>query len=295
MTGRQSELIELTLTYAFQGMDIDMFDMQKRAHRSGIEEAAKYIRAVGDCQWTGFNAIVDLVAAEEVFVNQVAQLHPTADLARGWEIQAAYVRVPSATDTAAFPECFDQTRNRIAQIADVLSPRGLKLGLEFVPGVDAIEGRAHEFIRTSEQVVALLDAVKNDDVGILLDTYQWVLGGGTVESALQLPVERIVGVRVGQLAGGVAPNEAKSTDRVIAEPEGPFDHVKLLKGLLDAGFTGGIAPTASIEQYTGSTREQIVTDAQEALDKMLIEAGLEIPPRPIELIAELPVEPIAPV
>ena len=43
INGRQSELIELALTYGFTGMDVDMHEMLRRAQRTNVEDAAKYL------------------------------------------------------------------------------------------------------------------------------------------------------------------------------------------------------------------------------------------------------------
>ena len=45
INGRQSELIELALTYGFTGMDVDMHEMLRRAQRTILEVAAKYLEA----------------------------------------------------------------------------------------------------------------------------------------------------------------------------------------------------------------------------------------------------------
>ncbi len=45
INGRQSELIELALTYGFTSMDIDMDEMLRRAQRTNKKDAAKYLEA----------------------------------------------------------------------------------------------------------------------------------------------------------------------------------------------------------------------------------------------------------
>ena len=45
ISGRQSELIELALTYGFRGMDVDMSELLKRSESRGIDWAARFIRS----------------------------------------------------------------------------------------------------------------------------------------------------------------------------------------------------------------------------------------------------------
>ena len=41
VTGRQSELIELALTYGFKGLDLDIRSVVKRARTSGADQASQ--------------------------------------------------------------------------------------------------------------------------------------------------------------------------------------------------------------------------------------------------------------
>ncbi|MEM0927575.1 MAG: hypothetical protein AAGJ83_16130, partial [Planctomycetota bacterium] len=45
INGRQSELIELALTYGFSSMDIDMYEMLRRSQRTSADDAAKFLKA----------------------------------------------------------------------------------------------------------------------------------------------------------------------------------------------------------------------------------------------------------
>ena len=66
INGRQSELIELALTYGFTGMDIDMQDMLRRSQRTDIQDASKYLEAA-KIKIGGFDLGIDLDADEESF------------------------------------------------------------------------------------------------------------------------------------------------------------------------------------------------------------------------------------
>ena len=97
ITGRQSELIELALTYGFRGMDIDMSEMRRRASRSTPVEAFKYLKAT-DLSIGSYRLDIDLDADEETFKTQLTGLHPVADLASQWKVKHGLILVPAATD-----------------------------------------------------------------------------------------------------------------------------------------------------------------------------------------------------
>ena len=61
INGRQSELIELALTYGFAGMDIDMQDMLRRSQRTDTKDASKYLEAA-KIKIGGFDVGIDLDA-----------------------------------------------------------------------------------------------------------------------------------------------------------------------------------------------------------------------------------------
>src|SRR5688500_15114769 len=113
ITGRQSELIELSLTYGFRGMDIDMSDMRRRAARSTPAEAFKYLKAT-DLSIGGFRVDIDLDADDDAFKAQLTALHPVADLASQWKVKHGLLMVPAATDRMPYHEYFDFIRNRLS-------------------------------------------------------------------------------------------------------------------------------------------------------------------------------------
>ena len=45
ITGRQSEIIELALTYGFRGVELDINDFVKRISHRGLDHATRFIRS----------------------------------------------------------------------------------------------------------------------------------------------------------------------------------------------------------------------------------------------------------
>lgn len=289
ITGRQSELIELALTYAFRGMDVDMIDMLKRSQRTSFEDASKYLRAA-EIKIGPFNCGVNLDADDETFANQLAQVHPLSDFAAQLEADIATVVLPSATDRLPFPEYFETVSQRVKQVAEVLANRQIRLGVTFLSGAERQENKQFPFVNDVESFLALVKNVAPDGIGCVVDTWNWQVGGGSYDQIAALPIEQIVAVRLGDLAPGATAADAKSSDRILPTTTGPMNHVALAKYLAGGGYEGSISPTASAAQYKGKTRETIVNNAQESIDAIFSEAGLPVPPRPMDLIASMPYE-----
>ena len=291
INGRQSELIELALTYGFRGMDVDMAEMFRRSQRSSVDDAAKYLRAAENLCIGGFNLEVDLDAEDDVFTSQVGALHPIADLAAEMEATRAYVAAPPATDRLAYPEYFDQQCKRLAQICEVLAPKNIRLGVALRAGKELAEGKQFEFVRNVEGFLALVRSIGNPAAGFYVDTWDWVIGDGAMDQLSELKADEIVAVRLGSVPGDVDQSQATTQDRTLPEKEGVVNHVNLVKHLATIGYEGPISPSASSAQYKGQTRESTVQKAQEAVDGISTDAGLPVSPLPMDLIEDLPYEP----
>lgn len=121
INGRQSELIELALTYGFRSMDVDLADMFRRSQRTSPDDAAKYLRAT-ELLIGGFDLGINLDADDDGFTSQLGALHPLADFAAQLEAKRAYALIPAATDSMSYPEFFEVQKTRLSQIAEVLMP-----------------------------------------------------------------------------------------------------------------------------------------------------------------------------
>lgn len=291
INGRQSELIELALTYGFRSMDVDMSEMLRRSQRSSIDEAAKYLRAAENLEIGGFPLDINMDAADGDFTSQLGAMHPVAELAAEMKATRAYVYAPTATNSAAYPEYFDKQSTRIGQIADVLSAKGIALGVGIRAGKELAEGKDFPFIQNVEGLLALVKGVGKENVGLLIDTWDWVIGDGTAAQLNELKPEQIVAVRLGSVAADIAKADATTADRILPEKEGEVNHVDFIKHLVEIGFEGPVSPTASSTQYKGQTRESTVQKSQEAIDGISKDAGLTVAPLPMEMIEEVVYEP----
>ena len=290
INGRQSELIELALTYGFTSMDIDMREMLRRSQRTNLQDAAKYLEAA-KIAIGGFDLGFDLDADEESFTSEVGGLHPLSELAKQLGATRCYVRVPAGTDRLPYHEYFEIQKTRIGQIAEVLADKGIKLGVGFSAGKELDVDKEFPFVRNVEGFVALVKAISGSNVGFLVDTWDWVVGDGAMDQLSELSAAEIVAVRLCTLAPDADPSKANSTDRILPEKEGPLNHVRLVSHLASIGYDGPVSPSASSTSYKGQTRESIVQRAQEAVDGISTDAGLTVAPLPKDLIEDIPYDP----
>ena len=69
-------------------MDVDMHEMLRRAQRTNVEDAAKYLEAA-KIEVGGFEVGIDLDSDDETFTSQLGGLHPIADMGKEFEQNAA--------------------------------------------------------------------------------------------------------------------------------------------------------------------------------------------------------------
>ena len=80
IAGRESELIELTLSYGFQGFDLDIIAFGKEVERSGIDRARRLIDSAR-LKFGSFLLPIDYDGDDESFQSELKRLAPLAALA----------------------------------------------------------------------------------------------------------------------------------------------------------------------------------------------------------------------
>jgi sugar phosphate isomerase/epimerase len=273
VSGRQSELIELAMTYGFRGLNIDLVDLVKRTKRSTFERAARYLHSA-KLKIGGFEVPLDLDSDDETFAKGLAGLAEAAELAAKVDAKFGMLMLPSATDRLPFHEFFDVLRKRVEQIAKVMGQYNVELALCFTAAVDKRQDKQFKFIQDVEGFLAFLKACPEPNVRMVLDTWEWHVGGGNLEQLAALDPSLIVSVRMADLPADVSTAQATSSDRLMPGQSGLIDSGAILKLLADRGYQGPITAFAHPKGLGGMTRDGIVAYAQDCLDKVLSEAGL---------------------
>lgn len=285
VSGRQSELIELAMTYGFKGLDIDISDLVKRTQRSSFELAAKYLSSA-QMIIGGFDIPVDLDADDAAFNKSIVSLHAMAEIAHKSGANSANLRVPAATNRLPYHEYFEVIRKRIDQIAEIFAKHNVRLGLYFSAAIESREGKQFSFVKDVEGFLALFKACSGTNVGVTIDSWNWTVGGGTIAQLSSIPVDRIVAVRLADAAEGLDFANASLTQRLMPSSHGVIDNVGIVGQLSKAGYTGPLSAWGHQSNLVGKTRDSIVSLAQDCLDGVLNTAGLPTYTRKPELVGE---------
>ncbi len=272
ISGRQSEIIELALTYGFRGIEIDMDDLVKRCQRSSFESASRFL-ASSKLEIAGFDAPIDLDSDDDRFATDLAKLHAVAEVAGRVQARVAEVVIPHGTNRLPYPEYYDVVRKRIDQIAEVFGKENVRLALNFHSIAPTVEEKRFKFVRDVEGFLAIVKACSSKNVGIVFDSWNWFVSGGDLAKLEQFGAQRVATVRLADCREGVAADAATSEDCVLPASTGVIDNTTILKKFVDAGLKLPVAARGSTLDAT-PTRDAFVGLAQDALDKVFEAAGL---------------------
>ena len=128
---------------------------------------------------------------------------------------------------------------RFRAIAQVLSQHGVRLALENVTPLHLSKRAPHEFIwRPSEMLEFAKECGPN--VGLMLDSWHWHHGEGTIADILKAGKERIVHVQAAD-APKVPAEDIRDNERLMPG-EGIIDFKAFFQALKKIGYTDGVSP-----------------------------------------------------
>ncbi len=284
ISGRQSEIIELALTYGFRGIEIDMDDLVKRCQRSSFENASRFL-ASSKLEIAGFDAPIDLDSDDETFSVRLAQLNAVAEIAGRASANTAIVTIPHGTNRLPYPEYFDVVRNRIDQIAEIFAKEGVRVALTFHVHAPDAEEKQFKFVRDVEGFTAVIRACSSKNVAILYDSWNWFIGGGSAEQLEQIGLQRVAGLRLSDCTAEVAAEAATLDDCLLPGMTGVIDNTSVLQKFAEAGLKLPVAARGKTLEES-PTRDALVAAAQDSLYKAFESAGIPSETRRPEMFAE---------
>ncbi|GIW92064.1 MAG: xylose isomerase [Pirellulaceae bacterium] len=282
LTGRQSELIELALTYGFRGMDVDMADLAKRARNTSLAHAIRYLESA-KLRIGNYDLPIDWQGDDTAFRSQLTLLEEACQVAAALDARRCVWIVEPASDERPFQENFEFHRQRLAQVADVLAKFDIQLGLGLRSLKSQREGRTYQFICEVDALLTLVKSIPAGNVGVLVDTFHWFLGGGSMSDLSDLDPEKVVGLRLADYARDEDPNEFDESARRLPGAGG-VDCQAVVNLFVQKKYDGPATLYVHPSRFRGMTRDGIVQKAAEVMDELWRGAGLS-KPKPVAATA----------
>ncbi len=119
-------------------------------------------------------------------------------------------------------------------------------------------------VSTLTEARKLIDEVAPGKIGIVLDTFHFHLGGGSIEEIKEMSPDKIAFVQVAD----APPNAADESDKLLPG-EGVVDLRSIVEALESIGFDGAYSVEVNGSKYRGLHAEEIASRALSSVKKLL--------------------------
>lgn len=277
--GSQSELIESIMSNGFKGLDLDLAEFAATARSQGLPKARRFLDSAR-LKIGSYRLPVRWTEDEAAYRADLAQLPELLELARQLGCPRAVTLVEPASDVRPYHENFEMHCKRLSEIAAVMAPSGARLGLEILAPLRHRQGRAFQFLQTTDALLMLLKMIGAANVGLALDTWHWHLGGGTLDQVQALGIDRVVTVSLADAEPGATAATADESQRRLPGETGVIDSAPLVSWLAQRKYDGPITPRPSRTLFEGQGRDKILKQVGAALDTVWKAAGVNPVGRP---------------
>ena len=286
VSGRQSELIELSLTYGFGGLDVDMADFLKRVRTSSLEQARRFLDSA-NVEVGGFDFPIDWQGDDASFEKSRPVIDQLGEICSAIGAKRCCIAVAPASNELPYHENFERVRARLTHIAEVFEPHGTRLGISFQAAANLRKDHDYQFIHQAEAIITLLKTLTAKNIGLTLDTWNWRVGGGAADQLEELSGDQFVMVRMADVPADVDWNELTDEQRTMPSSDGLVDNVSFIRKLAEKDYEGPVTVYPNPAQLTGMTRDSIVQKAAQLLDETWEAAGVDksgkLAPAPTEV------------
>jgi len=273
ISGHQSEIIELALSYGFRSMDLDIVDFATRARLRGMPYARRLIDSANIRIGT-FALPFDWDTDDEPFQKHLEKLPEYAQAAAEVGCTRCVVTLAAAGDKRPYHENFEFHRRRFAEICKALDGAEVRFGVGFRASEELRKGQAFQFIHDLDALTLLLNMVDAPNIGILLDIWDLHVAGGSIDTIRGMRVEQIVAVQLADMPLDVPVAELNEQSRLLPGATGRPDIPAALVALAELGYDGPVTAKPHRSVFQGSRREPAAKQTGEALDQLWQAAGL---------------------
>lgn len=162
---------------------------------------------------------------------------------------------------------------RLKPVATMLGERGLVLGIEFVGPKTMRTGHRYEFISTMAETLELIDDIGEDNVGLVLDCWQWYTSHGTADDLAGLKREQVTYVHLNDAPAGLEVDQQIDDQRRLPGATGVIDIKNFLGALAAMSFAGPVALEPYDAELNALEPHARVRKAKASLDATLAGAG----------------------
>jgi sugar phosphate isomerase/epimerase len=187
----------------------------------------------------------------------LGQLPTLIELCEALDATRAVITLRATNADRSFQENFEIHQTRLATLGTELQEHGIRIGLAFEAAHDLRDDANYEFINTVEKLLAFQQTA-GQSTGIVLDTWDWIVGGGTIDQIRSLSKDQIVAVRISDLAADAALDSAQSTEHVLPVADGQVPVQNVIDHLRQIEYDGPLSVYASPAVFAGRKKDKTV-------------------------------------
>ena len=268
--GKQNELIELALTHGFDGVEVDMADLVGRHDTLGKQFACQFLQSAKIDMGT-FKLPVAIGGTDEQFNDSITKLDTILDLAQTLNAKCCYVEIGSENENYAFQECFEKHTTRLQTIAEKFASTPIKIGLALSASSAKPADGNFKFIQTADEMLPLVKAVAQPNVGLCLDAWEWAVGGGTVDQLTNAGIATIATeIKLADVTPGADLAAIKRSDRTALPASEPDSFsLELSKATLSSGADLPFSVSTDLSTYANAPRGKVVDSISKQLDLLM--------------------------
>lgn len=268
LSGRQSELIELTLTYGFRAIELDLPEVAKRVHDQGAAVARRLLDSA-KLSIGGSELPLGWYSDSVGYENELGQVEKMAAAAGAMGVRRCWTYLHPANDERPFHENFELHRRRLNEIAAILGKHNIQLGLGIRAAANLRANKAFQFIYQPDQLLTLVKSVAAENVGVVVDSWDWYVGaGGHLEQASALSKVLVVGVRLADVPADADLQAITDEQRLVPGESGVIDFGALSRTLTEAGVDCPVLVHAHPSRFAGMRRDAVVSKVSAVLDEL---------------------------
>jgi sugar phosphate isomerase/epimerase len=267
ISGRQSEIIELTLTYGFRGLDLEIDDFAQRAKAQGLDQAIRFLTSA-KIRIGSVDLPVRWRSDDATYEEDLAELDQVASYAAKAKVYACKTSVFPESEHLPYHENFEQHRKRLAEIADALGKHGIRLAVGFHAATARRQGKQFQFIQEADALSMLLKSANSDNVGLWLDTWDWYVGGGTVASLQAFGVDRVAYVTIADAPNGIDRSSLTEQQRTMPTEDGAARVQEIVRLLKEKDYKGPVTLAPHADCFTGMKNDDILKQCKVVLEEL---------------------------
>jgi len=234
----QKELIDCARRHQFEA--ISPLPDQLMSMSSGELHEFRAQMEGNKLTWDAAGLPVDFRKDLETFREGLSKLPEVAKTCQSAGVTRMSTWIMPSHNELTYTENFNQHRDRLRQVADILQDHGIRFGLEYVGTKRLKTINRYPFAGTMKEMLELIAAINVPGMGLQLDAYHWYTSTETVTDLLALKNEQVITCYLNDAKAGRTIEEQVDGERELPGDSGLIDLKGFMQALVKIGYDGAV-------------------------------------------------------